>query len=137
MHFCFGVFFLGPYPRYMEIPRLRGQIIQLPAYATVTLTRDPSHACSQQCQILNPLSETRDRTCILTDTSQIHFRCTTTGTPKGKKFFRCVVIPKISKVHSILIQKSLSIKWYEGSKLHRCAPLQVSWYLSHTTTYMH
>ena len=31
---------------------------------------------SQQCQILNPLSEARDWTCILMVPSQIHFHCT-------------------------------------------------------------
>ena len=32
------------------------------------------HHSSQQCQILNPLSKARDRTCILMDTSQVHYR---------------------------------------------------------------
>ena len=41
-------------------------------------TRDPSHICdlyhsSQQHQILNPLSETRNQICVLMDASQIHF----------------------------------------------------------------
>ena len=35
---------------------------------------------SQQHQILNPLSEARDRTRKLMVPSRIHFRCTTTGT---------------------------------------------------------
>ena len=38
--------------------------LQLPAYATATATWDPSrvhpHHSSQQCRILNPLSEVRD-----------------------------------------------------------------------------
>ena len=47
--------------------------LQLPAYATATTTQDPSHVSdlhynTRQCQILNPLSETRDRTRILMDT---------------------------------------------------------------------
>ena len=47
--------------------------LQLPAAATATAKRDPSHFCnlhhsSQQCQILNPLSKARDQTCILRDT---------------------------------------------------------------------
>ena len=50
---------------------------------------DPSCVCNLhhslwQCWILNPLSEARDRTCIFMDTSQIHYRWTTTGTPEGK-----------------------------------------------------
>ena len=31
------------------------------------------HHSSQQCQILNPLSEARDQACVLMDTSQIRF----------------------------------------------------------------
>ena len=62
--------------------------LQLPATvtATATATPDPSHVCnlhhsSWQRQILNPLSEARDQTCILTDLSQIHFCCAAKGTP--------------------------------------------------------
>ena len=49
---------------------------QLPAYATATATRDPSHVCdlhhsSRQRWILNPLREARDRTCSLMIPSQI------------------------------------------------------------------
>ena len=36
------------------------------------------HHSSQQCQILNPLSEARDRTHVLMDPSQVPFHCTTT-----------------------------------------------------------
>ena len=52
----------------MEVPRLGVQLeLQLLAYATATSTQDPSCVCdlhhsSQQCQILNPLSEARDQT---------------------------------------------------------------------------
>ena len=71
----------------MEIPRLGGKLqLQLPAYATVTATRDPSLVCdlhhsSQQRQILNPQSEARDGTHNLKVPGQIRFHCTTTGTP--------------------------------------------------------
>ena len=42
-------------------------------YATATATLDLSHVCDLchslwQCQILNPLREARDRTCIFMDT---------------------------------------------------------------------
>ena len=48
----------------------------MPAYATAIAMQDPSYICnlhhsSQQCHILNPLSEARDRTCVLMDASQI------------------------------------------------------------------
>ena len=54
----------------MEVPRLGVEWeLQLPAYATATATQDLSCICdlyhsSWQCQILNPLNEARDSTCI-------------------------------------------------------------------------
>ena len=36
------------------------------------LIYDP-YDCSWQCQKLNPLSEARDQTCVLMDTSQAHY----------------------------------------------------------------
>ena len=79
--------FLGPYPWYMEVPRLgvRSEW-HLPAYATDTATWDLSHVCdlhhgSWQCQILNLLSKARDWTHILMDTSRILFLCATMGIP--------------------------------------------------------
>ena len=44
------------------------------AYATATVTSDLSHICDlqqslRQCQVLNPLSQTTDRTRILTETA--------------------------------------------------------------------
>ena len=70
----------------MEVPML-GIISerQLLAYTTADVTQDLSHVCnlhhsSWQCQILNPLGEARDRTCILMDTSQVCYRWDTTRT---------------------------------------------------------
>ena len=40
------------------------------------------HHSSQQCQILNLLSEARDQTCIVMDASQICFHWATMGTSK-------------------------------------------------------
>ena len=61
--------------------------LQLPACATATATQDPSCVCdlyhsTWQHQILNPLSEARDWTCILMDTSWVCYICATTGTPE-------------------------------------------------------
>ena len=61
----------------MDVPRLGVQLeLQLLAYATATwdlsLVLDLHHS-SWQRQILNALSEARDQTCILMDTSQIRF----------------------------------------------------------------
>ena len=63
----------------MDVPRLGVESeLQLPAYVTVTArgTPDPRHVCnlyhnSRQHQILNPLSEARDRTRNLMDASQV------------------------------------------------------------------
>ena len=72
--------YLGPYPWYMNVPRLRieSEELQLPAYITATATPDPSHVCdlyhsSWQLQIFNPVSKARDRTHVLMGTIQIHF----------------------------------------------------------------
>ena len=61
----------------MEVSRLEIKSErQLPAYATVTATLDPSrlgdlHHSSRQPRIVNPLSKARGRTCILMDTSGV------------------------------------------------------------------
>ena len=77
----FFFFFLGPLVWHMEVPFPRLGIeleLQLPAYNTATAMEDPSSVChlhhsSWQCQILNPLSEVRDRTHILMDTRWVHY----------------------------------------------------------------
>ena len=72
------ILFLGPHPQHMEVPRLgvELELLQL-AYTTATATQDLSCICnlhhsSRPRQILNPLSETRDRTCNLMDTNRVH-----------------------------------------------------------------
>ena len=65
---------------------------QIRAYITATAMQDLSRICnlhhsSQQCQILNPLSEARDRTSVLMDTSWIRYCCTTVGTPPPPSSF--------------------------------------------------
>ena len=83
----FFLCFLGLHLRHMQISRLGVKLeLQLLAYAIGTATWDLSHFCnlhhsSRQHQILNPMSEARDQTHILIDSSRIRFRCTTTGTP--------------------------------------------------------
>ena len=80
--------FLGLYLQHMEVPRLGVKSEpQLLAYATATATPDPSHVCdlhhrSGQRQILNRLSEARDRTRNLMVTSWIRFHCARMGTPE-------------------------------------------------------
>ena len=40
------------------------------------------HHSSRQCRILNPLSKAREQTCILKDTSWVHYHRATMGTPE-------------------------------------------------------
>jgi len=71
--------FSGPHLWHMEVPRLGVKLeLQLPAYFTGTAMPDLSHIYNlhhslQQRQILNPLSEARDPTCVLMDASEIRF----------------------------------------------------------------
>ena len=76
LFFLFFLFFifLGPHLRHMEFPRLGVELErQLPAYTAAMGTQNPSHIYDLQHslwqrQILNPPSEARDQTCILTET---------------------------------------------------------------------
>ena len=71
----------------MEVPRLGIELeLQLPVYTIAIATPVLSRVCniyhsSWQCWIPDPLNEAGDQTHILMDTSQIHLRCTTVGTP--------------------------------------------------------
>ena len=72
--FYFILLFLWLHLQHMEVPRLgvRSEL-QLQAYATVTAIPDPSciynlQRSLWQRQVLNPLSEVRDRTHVLMDT---------------------------------------------------------------------
>ena len=96
--FFFSLFYfilvLGPHLQHMEVPRLRVEsVLQLPTYTTVTATWDPTLICdlhhsSPQCRfLLNPLSEAKDLTHVLMDTSRVCYHWATTGTPKGLLFF--------------------------------------------------
>ena len=81
--FFFSFFvFLGLHSRRMEVSRLW---VKWEWYTTAT--PDLSHSCylhcsSRQCWILNPLSGARNWTCILMDTSGLHYYWATMGTPQ-------------------------------------------------------
>ena len=76
------------------VPRLGVEWkLHLLAYATATAVLYPSHVCdlnrtSQQHWILNPLNKAKDLTCVLMDTSQVHYHWATMGTPQGHKYFQ-------------------------------------------------
>ena len=71
----FSFSFLGLHLRHTEVPWVRVELeLQVPASTTATATPDPSYICNLclwQHWILNPLSEVRDRTHILMDTSWV------------------------------------------------------------------
>ena len=89
--------------RHIEVPRLGVQSeLQLPAYATATsyLSRVCNlHLSSQQHQILNPLSEARDRSGNLMVPSRIRFPCTTMAYPAVAVLIREMIVV-ISKAFS-------------------------------------
>ena len=74
------------------------------------------HHSSWQCQILYPLSEVRDRTCNLMVASQIHFCCTTTGTPTSPHFYTCP---------SALVEQCPSPVTHVHSELERVTHLEI------------
>jgi len=112
----FPFLFLGPHPWQMEDPRLGVESeLQLPAYTTATATRGLSHICglhhsSQQCQVLNPLREARDGTCILMDTSQIRYCWAMVGTPLKCQFFTLRSC-KLGMIRSFWVSEG-SIRWH-------------------------
>ena len=69
------LFFLWLYPWHSEVPRLGAELeLWLPAYTIAMGIPDLSCICGLfcslwQCQILNPLSEARDQSHILTETT--------------------------------------------------------------------
>ena len=78
------VFFLGPNPWHMEVPRLgvHSELL-LPAYATATATPDLScvYDLHHSSEIPNPLSKARDRTRNLVVPSQMFPLCHNGNSP--------------------------------------------------------
>ena len=68
--FCFVLPFLGPHLWHMGVPRLGLTYATTTAMPELRLTLKLCRSW-QQCWILYPLSEARDQSCILMDTSQV------------------------------------------------------------------
>ena len=92
-YFSVFFFFLGLHQQHMEVLRIEVESeLQLPAHTTATAMPDPSCICDLyrslwQCWILNPLSEAKDRTRILMDTSWVRYHWATMETPCISFFF--------------------------------------------------
>ena len=84
---CCCCCFLRLHLWHMEVLRLGVEPeLQLPAHTTATAMPDPSRVMTYttahgNAASLTHSSEVRDWKLILMDTSQVNFRCTTTGTP--------------------------------------------------------
>ena len=111
-------FFLGLRPWHMEFPRLGGLIGATAAglhhshsnsRSKPCLRPTPAHGNAKTLRI-NPLSKARDWTRNLMVSSQIHFRCATTGTPFFLSFFKFfkIIIRKKIKLQSIYNILSIS-----------------------------
>ena len=80
---------------HLEVPSLGAKVeLLLLPYSTATATQDVSHTChsyhsSGQHQILNPLRNSKNRICILTDNSQVDFCSGTMGTPP--RILNCIL----------------------------------------------
>ena len=102
--------FLKAIPQHMEVPRLGVELeLQLPACTTATATLDLSHLCnlhlgSWQCQMTYTPSEAKDQTHIPADISQVHFHCTTTGTPR--KAILKIKCMSVTLAHRTLLGKT-------------------------------
>ena len=89
---CFCFCFLGLHLRHTEVLRQGVESeLHVQVYTTAIATRNPSPVCnlhhsSQQHQILSPLSEIRNQTRVLMDSSWIHYHWATMGTPSAGSF---------------------------------------------------
>ena len=65
--------FLGPHLQHTEVPRLGVEMdLQLLAYITAMAMQDPSCICDLYHSLWQCLSEARNQTCVLMDTSWVY-----------------------------------------------------------------
>ena len=105
--FFFFPSFLDPHVWHIEIPRLGVELeLQSPVHATATAMQDPSQVCDLRCSsrqrwMLNPLSEARDQTRILMDTSHVRYHWATTGTPSECILCVSLTLPVLRRTLSL------------------------------------
>ena len=125
---CVCIFFKGHTCKHMEVPRLGAESeLQLPTYTTATAMPDPSHISephlsSWQRQILNPLSNARDWTCIIMVPSWIHFRWAMTGTPNPR------ILNGIFKYgHREALNTLMGVPWWPRLRIRHCHCCGFGW----------
>ena len=135
--FFFFFVFLGLHLQHMEVPKLGVESeLQLPTYTIAIARQDPSHVCdlhysSWLCQILNPLSEARDQTCVLwmlarfisTAPSDLWYICLLIGI---KWSYRICC----HSLHSSFIAEELSTKTLKAISQFRNSNLNTCWLFS-------
>ena len=126
LFFCLSFlsfFFLGTHLQHIEVPRLGVKSeLQLLAYTTAIAIQDPNHVwdlhwSSRQHRILNSLSEARDRTGILTDTSR----------GSGAPCFVCYILVA-SSIHTQVDYRSggVNLSWRCSNRMGPI-PISVPW----------
>ena len=127
LFFCLSVF-LGPHPQHAEVPRPGAQSeLQPPGYTTATATPDPSrvrdpHPSSQQCPVVNPLSEARDRTHSPTVPSRIRQPPGHDWNSEGNNFNEHKIESKSLREHRAEEQKATRRNVQDGARAPRPQP---------------
>ena len=139
-----SVFFFFPFtatPQHMEVPRGGVELeLQLLPYDTAIATPDVSCTCdlnnsSQQHWILNSLSEARDGTRIIMDTSRARYCWATVGTSRIRLMIHFSINdryrPQPGRTGPLNFGKEIPLKishWWETFKA--CFNMSLHWLLS-------
>ena len=114
-------FFLGLHLWHMKVPRpgVKSEL-QLLAFTTATATWDLNgvgnlYHSSRQHRIPHPVSEARDQTCILMDTSWIRFHYATMETPRDRQIINLLQL--IGRQCGITYKNILKIFIFFGSEI--------------------
>ena len=124
--------FFNAFTEAYEVPRLGVKLeVQLSAYTTATATQDLSHFCdlyhsSQQRRILNTLSEARDWTHVLMDTSRVHYSWATIELTQTIIFNRLAGSLGMKKIADSGISLKSIFQWLHGKMKTFLIPNNVS-----------